>query len=472
MNEIHYLSVTELNGLLNRTLEECLPEVWVEGELSEAKQYPSGHLYMTLKDATAQVRLVMWSRAVSQLKFKPAAGMTVRVYGRPNLFLKMGTLQISVFRMEQSGHGALQKRFLELKAKLEKEGLFAEARKRPIPFLPRAIGVVTSAQGAAIHDIMVRLKERMPQIPVYLVDVRVQGEGAAHEIAEGLRYLSNSGLVEVIITGRGGGSLEDLWAFNEEEVVRAVFACKVPVISAVGHEVDVSLCDLAADVRAPTPTAAAEIVVPRRADLLSQIAELERRLRDTDRWLSPRQQLVDQMAEALVRAAQMTIETALGRTRTAAARLQGIAPSRLLELKRTQLSRIAGRLQAAAQYRCQEARSRMQNAAAVLEACSPQRSFPRYRERTAALSQRLTSAAMRTLERHSLRCRGLNERLEAVSPQSVLERGFALVEASGIVVKSAQDLSDGQEIVVSFARDAAKAVVRERGLRTSLRAKS
>ena len=214
----------------------------------------------------------------------------------------------------RSGEGDLQRKFLELKARLEKEGFFATERKRPLPFLPKAVGVVTSKTGAVIHDMMVKIRERFPSMPVYLAETRVQGEGAASEIAEALRKIDASGLVDVIIVARGGGSLEDLWAFNEEEVVKAVFACRTPVISGVGHEVDTTLCDFAADVRAPTPTAAAEMCVPKVSDLLVRIAELERRLRDSDRWLQPRAQRVDELAGRLgTRVSGALTEAQIGR---------------------------------------------------------------------------------------------------------------------------------------------------------------
>ncbi len=412
-----FLSVSDLNRILNLTLEESLPEVSFEGEISEISRAQSGHLYITLKDENAEVRIILWASTVRTLKFRPDKGQSVRCKGRPNVYQKSGALRIIVSSMQPTGEGELQKRFQQLKEKLEKEGLFAPERKRKLPFLPKAIGVVTSAQGAVIHDIMVRLKERMPQIPVYLVDVRVQGEGAAEEIASAITYLGESGFVDVIIAGRGGGSLEDLWAFNEELVVRAFFSCKVPIISAVGHEVDVSLADLAADVRAPTPTAAAEMVVPRREDLLEAIMEYEERLYDFEHWFAPLSEEVDTLSERLLIHVSRLVEQAKLKIEAASAKIKSIEPHRLIELRHKGLDMIRQRLEASAKKSLEDAKARLQQKAGVLE---------------------------------------------AVSPKRVLERGYAIVEAKGRVIKSAEEVDIGQVVDVLLGQGRIKAGVQEK----------
>jgi exodeoxyribonuclease VII large subunit len=308
--------------------------------------------------------------------------------------------------MFEDGEGELRRKFLELQKRLESEGFFAPERKRSLPFLPRAVGIVTSSTGAVIHDMMVKIRERFPAMVVYLADTRVQGEGAASEISQAIRRLDRSGLVDVLIVARGGGSLEDLWAFNEEEVVKAVFACSKPVISGVGHEVDVTLCDLVADVRAPTPTAAAEMVVPHLEDLLFHISELNRRLRDTDRWYQPRVQRVDELSLRLKsRLVSVSKEAAL-KVKAAEATLSRIKPDRVIELLGLKLL---------------------------------------------AFEKRLSDAARRDKRDRLNKLEALNSRLEALSPQSVLNRGFSVLYSKGAHVRSVLDVKRGDPIEVRVA---------------------
>ncbi|MCB0339907.1 MAG: exodeoxyribonuclease VII large subunit, partial [Bdellovibrionales bacterium] len=327
-----YLTVSTLNRLFNTALEREFPSVDFEAEISQISRPASGHLYLTLKDEQSQLAGVLWRGTAAKIGFELEPGMAVLCHGRPNVYQGTGRLQVVISRIVLAGEGLLQKKFLELKAKLEKEGLFAQDRKRQLPFLPKAVGVVTSASGAVIKDIMVKIHERMPPMQVYLVPVRVQGEGAAAEIASAIKLLNESELVDVIIVGRGGGSLEDLWAFNEEIVVRAIFASRIPVVSGVGHEVDIALSDLVADLRAPTPTAAAEMVVPKRKDLLARILELEGRFKDTSRWLRPKEQGVDEFELRL----NSTISNMLTRARLKVATYEGklgsLEPKRFLAL--------------------------------------------------------------------------------------------------------------------------------------------
>ncbi|MBX7144507.1 MAG: exodeoxyribonuclease VII large subunit [Oligoflexia bacterium] len=406
-SEIEYISVSDLSRALNSALERQFPEVFFSGEVSQVTVARSGHMYLSIKDADSQVAAVMWAGLANGLGFDVQPGLAVLCHGRPNIYHASGKFQIVLHRMLLAGEGALRKRFLELRAKLEKEGLFAAQRKRPLPFLPRAIGIVTSGTGAVIHDITVRLKARMPCIPTFLVDVKVQGEGAAEDIASGLEYLDSTGLVDVIILARGGGSLEDLWAFNEERVVRAVFACRTPIVCGVGHEVDVTLADFAADVRAPTPTAAAEMVAPQRDELMTRIEEIERRLRDTDRWIQPLVQGLDEAQLRLQHHADACIERARLVLARDQARLQAIEPSRLL-----------GNLT----------------------------------ERVSAQQERLHLALRAAIERARSGLDRSQARLEAVNPKSVMQRGFAIVQKDGVLVRSGTQLEVGDNIAVSFAQ--------------------
>jgi len=273
------LSVTELTVRVRDLLEAELSEVWVEGELSNCRVWNTGHVYFTLKDGASQIRAVIFRSALRYLKFKPADGLRVVARGRVSVYEPKGEYQLVCEHLEPHGLGALQLAFDQLKKRLQDEGLFDAARKRPLPALPRKIGIVTSMDGAAIRDIIKVLRRRYANAHLVIRPARVQGEGAAAEIARGLRAIGRVPGVEVVIVGRGGGSIEDLWAFNEEIVARAIAQCPVPVISAVGHETDVTIADFVADLRAPTPSAAAEIVVAAKDDFCGRIDRLHDRLR-------------------------------------------------------------------------------------------------------------------------------------------------------------------------------------------------
>src|SRR5881296_3494809 len=275
----HILSVSELAQLVRSALDAGVGTVWVAGEISNLKRPASGHLYFTLKDDRTQLGAVMFRSAAQVLVFQPADGMDVVVRARADLYPARGALQLYVEAMEPRGLGALTLAFEQLKARLGAEGLFADARKRPLPRWPRAVGIVTALHGAAIHDMRTVLARRWPAAAVVLRPVRVQGRGAAREIAAGIEDLNRLADVDVVIIGRGGGSLEDLWAFNEEVVARAIVASRIPVVSAVGHEIDFTIADFVADARAPTPTAAAALVVPDQAEVVGALARAEAGLR-------------------------------------------------------------------------------------------------------------------------------------------------------------------------------------------------
>src|SRR5579863_4731318 len=270
--------VSELTECLADLLERAFRDLWIEGEVSNCRPAQSGHIYFTLKDAHSQIRCVCFRDQVRGLKFRPEDGLHVTVRGSLGVYEVRGEYQVYVTHIEPVGLGALQLAFEQLKKKLQEEGLFDDARKKPLPILPRCIGVITSPTGAAIRDILRVLKRRFANVHVQLYPVKVQGEGAAAEIVAGLRYFNRAKFADVLIVARGGGSLEDLWAFNEETVARAIAASAVPVISGVGHETDFTIADFVADLRAPTPSAAAEIVVRSRDEFERHIAEHARRI--------------------------------------------------------------------------------------------------------------------------------------------------------------------------------------------------
>ena len=272
--EKNVVTITELTRQIKQSLETNFPRMWVEGEISNFKHHTSGHLYFTLKDEGAQLSAVMWRSRVANLTFPPEDGMKVIARGSITVYPPRGNYQIDVEQIQPVGIGELQLAFERLKQKLAAEGLFDPAHKKPIPEFPERIGIITSETGAALQDIRSVLSRRHPSVEVILASVRVQGVGAAEEIAEAIEQMNRYDGIDVLIVGRGGGSLEDLWAFNEERVARAIYASKIPIVSAVGHEIDFSIADFVADLRAPTPSAAAELVVRDRTELLEDIGNL------------------------------------------------------------------------------------------------------------------------------------------------------------------------------------------------------
>jgi len=274
----YILTVSELTQEIKDILEMQFSDILVEGEISNLRVPPSGHIYFTLKDDLSQIRVVLFKNQARSLRFSPEDGLHVICRGRVSLYEKRGEYQLILEEMEPKGIGALQLAFLQLKERLEREGLFDPSRKRPIPMLPQKIGIVTSPTGAVIRDMLQIIERRFENVHIVVYPVRVQGEGAASEIAKGIEYFSEQTEVDVIIVARGGGSLEDLWAFNEEEVARAIFCSQIPIVSAVGHETDYTISDFVADLRAPTPSAAAELVVRDKREIKNTLRFLESRL--------------------------------------------------------------------------------------------------------------------------------------------------------------------------------------------------
>ena len=346
------LSVSELNEIIRGRLETGMDGLWVAGELSNVYAAPSGHAYFTLKDHRSQIAAVMFRRYAERLRFRLEDGMQLVCFGRVGLYEARGAVQFYVEEAEARGKGALAVAFEQLKNRLEREGLFDRERKKPLPFLPRTIGIVTSLHGAAVRDMLAILGQRFPNRRVVIRPVRVQGEGAAEEIAQGIRELDGSGLPDVMIVGRGGGSLEDLWAFNEEAVARAIAAAEVPVVSAVGHEIDVTIADFVADRRAATPTAAAEMVAPVRRELAERLAALSgrlrrgvegpmerrreslrhwaRRLADPSRGLRQGQMRLDDLSRRLLRRQEDSVSRLRERLGHLTERLRGVDPLAVL----------------------------------------------------------------------------------------------------------------------------------------------
>ncbi|MCA0394541.1 MAG: exodeoxyribonuclease VII large subunit, partial [Proteobacteria bacterium] len=389
------LTPSQLNTLARDLLEDTFPLVFVEGELGNVSRPASGHLYFTLKDARAQVRCALFKPKSQWLPFQPREGLKVLARGRLTLYEARGDYQLILDTLEESGEGALRRAFEQLKARLQAEGLFDAGRKRPLPAYVRRLAVITSPSGAAVRDVLSVLARRFPLVEVDVLPVPVQGEAAAAQIASMLHRAAGSGRYDAILLARGGGSLEDLWAFNDEALARTIAASPVPVVSAIGHETDFSLSDFAADLRAPTPSAAAELLVPDRNDLAQRLAGLRRRL-------------VGVQVHRLQRLAQ--------RGDRAALRLAALRPQARLQAFRQRQGEALRRLEAAWQSRLQAHRATLRHARAVLQATRPQRRLQALRDRLEALRTRPQAAIARRLQGEALRLRGLARSLDAVSP--------------------------------------------------------
>jgi exodeoxyribonuclease VII large subunit len=433
-------TVSEINAAIREYLETEFSDVWVDGEISNLRLAPSGHYYFTLKDAAAQLKCVLFKMSARYLKFRPDDGLAVLARGKITVYEVRGEYQMVVEHLEARGAGALQVAFEQLKKKLAAEGLFDATRKRPLPLLPRRIGIVTSPRGAVIADMVRILKRRFPGLHLRLYPVRVQGEEAAGDICEAIGYFSRIGWAQLVIVGRGGGSLEDLWPFNEEKVARAIAACAIPVISAVGHETDFTIADFVADLRAPTPSAAAELAVRLRAQFVEQVEGLEERL---GRALQYRVMLAAQRIDDVeVRLRERIRRRLLGwerRLALVAARVRGQDPRVRLAAQRERWMRLAGALEPGMEMRLQKMTRRVEGLAGRLETATPRR-----------------------LERLRGRVESLTAQLGQLSPLGVLERGYAIVqdERGGLVRRSKQT-RPGERLRVRLATGRLGVDVRE-----------
>jgi exodeoxyribonuclease VII large subunit len=424
-------TVSEFTELLRRTLDREFADLWIAGELSGCKQAPSGHYYFTLKDEEAQLKCVCFRSAARYLRFKPQDGVSVLARGRIDVYAGRGEYQLVVEALEPRGYGALQLAFEQLKKKLALEGLFEPARKRRLPPYPTRIGIVTSPSGAVIQDMLNVLSRRFPGLHIRIYPALVQGEGSVEQVCRGVEYFSRSGWAQVVIVARGGGSLEDLWTFNEEAVARAIAACKAPVISAVGHETDFTIADFVADLRAPTPSAAAELVICTRDQLLDQIAGYEKKLEQWARYritLAARrlhQQGVDRAASLLHRAINrraQRVDELEQRLRDRLRAIHGLQRRRLAELTE-RLRRQDVRLRLAG------IRRRLDRAENALAEC---------------MRMRLLSARNRFMP--------LAAHLSQLSPLKILRRGYAIVQnKDGAIVKDPAAAPVGSAVRIRLA---------------------
>lgn len=427
--EKRILTVSQLTALVRGVLEENFEHVWVEGEVSNLAMPVSGHLYFTLKDAGAQVRCVMFRGSARALRFQPRDGMGLIVRGRVTVYDQRGEYQLVADYLEPRGLGALQLAFVQLKEALAKEGLFADEHKKPLPLLPRRIGIVTSATGAAIHDILQVLNRRFANVEVLLRPVRVQGEGAAEEIATAVDDFNRYGAIDVMIVGRGGGSLEDLWAFNEEVVARAIYRSKIPVIAAVGHEVDFTIADFVADLRAPTPSAAAELVIKSKEELAARVEFLRHRLvQGMERYLAERGAALDALGNALR------------------------DPGMLIGHLGQRVDDLTERLDHAFRTRGQRRADGLAAVALRLRLANPSLRVERGRERLLALNGRLLVAAGARLDQWRQSVAVAGARLQSLSPLSTLERGYSIVTTipEGRVVRDGSLLAADDRLRLRF----------------------
>jgi exodeoxyribonuclease VII large subunit len=435
-------SVAELTARISGVLSSQFSNLWVEGEVSNFRSAQSGHLYFTLKDARAQVKCVCFRTQAVRLKFRPEDGLKLIVRGSISVYEPRGEYQIYVEHIEPSGVGALQLAFEQLKRRLAAEGLFDEGRKKPLPLLPRRIGVVTSPSGAAVRDIIRILRRRFPNLHLTVYPVRVQGEGSAKEIAAALKYFNRKKSVDVILLARGGGSIEDLWAFNEEVVARAIAACAIPIVSGVGHETDFTIADFVADVRASTPSAAAEIVVKSRQEFKRHLMELEHKSFQRLRYL---------LLQYRHHLKELTTHIGFRRLED------------LLRRHRQQNDELTARLGVALQGRIELLRHRYTIAATRIASFDLRAQIRTLDLRLMQRSTELGVRIERLLVSKIQRLETLRVLLEERSPMRVLQRGYAIcTDGEGNVVSAADQVSVGAEVKVQLARGRLGAEVRTR----------
>ena len=422
-------TVTELNGSVRLLLSSHFGTLWVEGEISNLAQPSSGHLYFTLKDPDAQVRCALFRGPARGLGFRPGNGMRVLARAQVGLYEPRGEYQLIVDYLEEAGDGALRRAFEVLKSKLAGEGLFDADRKRPIPNPPSCLGVITSPTGSAVRDILTVLKRRFPALPVILFPVRVQGNEAKHDIAQAIALACRLRCCDALILARGGGSLEDLWAFNEEIVARAMAACSIPIVSGVGHETDLTIADLVADLRAPTPSAAAEAVSPDGGEWLARFIRLESRLQQ-------------QMRLKLKHEAQLSVHWLK--------RLQQAHPERQMQRNAQRLDELEFRLKLATIAGLSRYGAKLQTLQAKLNGRHPFQRIQWLETRQGALNRRLAATMARLLERGRQALQANGEKLHAVSPLATLARGYAIVSRAqdGNILRTIADVDKGVAVEI------------------------
>jgi exodeoxyribonuclease VII large subunit len=423
--------VRDLVAAVRTHVEREYSDAWVEGEVSNFRAPDSGHLYFTLKDGNAQVRVVMFRSAARLLRFRPADGLQVVLRGRVTIYEERGELQISAEYIEPKGAGSLQLAFEQLKAKLEAEGLFAAERKKPIPSLPTRIGIVTSAQGAALRDILNILERRHHSVNVLIYPAQVQGDSASLEVAAGVRYFNHHSNVDVMILARGGGSAEDLAPFNHEGLARTVGASEIPVISAVGHETDFTIVDFVADLRAPTPSAAAELVIRSRQEIEDHAAALAERLTRATRY----RLLIGR--QALTELAQ---HGAFGRM------------MEVIQARQQKIDDLTHRLELAERHLLEQARRRWETVSAAVRHYDLPLMLAGMRKELESTTAALAAVMRNVLLQHKVRAERLLTALESLSPLAILDRGYALVfDSEGKLLKDPRRVKVGDEISARLA---------------------
>lgn len=434
--------VRELNREIADLLSTEFSDIWVEGEISDAKLSRQGHYYFSLKDENSVLNCVCFRNAARLLRFRPEEGLAVAARGRIDVYEVRGQYQFLVEALELRGQGALQVAFEQLKKKLQAEGLFEQDRKRPLPPIPRRIGIVTSPTGAALQDMLNVLSRRFPGLHIRVFPALVQGEGAPAQIADGIRYFSENPWADVVIAGRGGGSLEDLWAFNSEVVARAIAASTVPVVSAVGHETDFTIADFVADLRAPTPSAAAELITPQRSQLLENLSTRRAQL---DRAYRLHLYRMQQRLQALTtHRAHAILERRLG----------GAAQ---------QLDDLEFRIRESNRAHCLAASRRLEQVTARLMRLDLRVRMGRVQNALQGIDQRLLAAALQTVNQRRSRLDLLRMKLDGMSPLAILERGYSLVrKQSGALVRDAATLAQGEPLHLRFARGVVIATVQSK----------
>lgn len=415
-------TVTEITLLVKRELENAFPQLWVEGEISNFHRHHSGHLYFTLKDETSQLRTVMFRSDAARVPFELKDGLQVISRGRMNVYEPRGEYQLIADLLEPKGKGALQLAFEQLKEKLTKEGLFDPRHKKKLPLLPKKVGIVTSPRGAAVIDILRILERRFARLHIVIYPVKVQGAGAAEEIVEGIDYLGNMTDVDVIIVGRGGGSIEDLWAFNEENVARAIFACPIPIISAVGHEIDFTIADFVADIRASTPSAAAEMVVEKEQSFLDWIESLEKKMIHHQRYY-----LQGETQKVLRLIHHRAFQNFKLRLMNLHQKIDGLEMSAWTVLRKTQ--------QTLAENKAQ----------------------------VSLLHERMGSILKRTLQLGMSRWEKLSVQLHNLSPLNILKKGYTLCWGDGgkTLIRRIEEVTEEEELTVSFFKGEFSCIVKD-----------
>jgi exodeoxyribonuclease VII large subunit len=434
-------TVRDLVSAIRTQLEREYTDVWVEGEISNYRPAESGHLYFTLKDDASQLRIVIWRTQARLMRFKPENGMQVIARGRITVYDQRGELQLSADYLEPKGAGALQVAFEQLKAKLAAEGLFERDRKKAIPRLPQRIGIITSPRGAALHDMLNVLRRRHESVGVLIFPAQVQGDSAAAEVATGVKYFNKAKNVDVIVLARGGGSLEDLAAFNDEGLARVIAASGIPVISAVGHETDFSIADFVADLRAPTPSAAAELVIESKRLLEEQVATLRRRLARASRY---------QLQQLKLRLTELAQHGAFARMREAIRRREQRVDELVYRLGQAERKVIQSRMR------------RLDVVSTRLRHLDLRLRLNYFHKQLDTHTTAMNVAMQNGLLRRRARLAHLAAHLQALSPTNILERGYALVfDADGNLVKDASSVRQGSEITAQLAKGKLTATVKK-----------